>query len=466
MSNSKNKYFGTDGFRGEAGVGLTALHAYKIGRFLGWYYSSALSGCMETCYRPRAVIGKDTRISGDMLECALAAGLCASGADAYLLHVVTTPCVAYITREDGFDFGVMITASHNPFGDNGIKIIGRSGEKLCSGDEALAEAYIDGDMQKLCVRGELPFAKGRDIGRVFDYAEGKRRYTEYLSSLGGLSLAGLRIGLDTANGASHEIAAEVFRALGASVYLIGAEPTGVNVNEACGSTHTEKLCALVRENKLDAGFAFDGDGDRCIAVDENGSVADGDKILYVLAKRLKRKCALSGGAVVATVMSNSGLSAALEREGISCVQTAVGDRFVYERMKKEGYTLGGEQSGHVIMRAYATTGDGILTALMLAEEMRESGKGLCELAAPVVLRPQYLRNVRVKDKGAAAADSAVTAAVKRAESFLGSEGRVLLRQSGTEPVLRINIECADEEKCMICAEAIERAITEGGYALG
>ena len=462
MENRKNKYFGTDGFRGEAGAGLTALHAYKIGRFLGWFYASPLSGCMEAVYRVRALIGRDTRLSGDMLENAVCAGLCASGADVYTLGVTTTPSVAYLAWQEGFDFGIMITASHNPFCDNGIKIISRAGEKLCDEVTLLAEAYLDGDVQSLGVQGELPLAKGGRIGRVFGYGEGRARYAEYLRSLASYSYGGLRVGLDTANGAAYQIAKEVFLALGAKVEQIGAEPDGLNINEACGSTHTEKLCALVREKGLSLGFAFDGDGDRCIAADENGNVCDGDKMLYIFAKSLCERGKLAHKTAVATVMSNSGLDAALSREGIELSQTAVGDRFVYERMQKNGFCLGGEQSGHIIFREYATTGDGILAAIMLADEVCRSGKPLSELARPVVLYPQHTVNVRVRDKSAVIRDAAVLAAVKMAEDEIDGKGRVLLRESGTEPLVRVMVECESEEKCREYAKGIAGVIAERG----
>ena len=462
----KNKYFGTDGFRGEAGVNLTSMHAYKIGRFLGWYYSSPLSGCTKTGYRPRIVVGKDTRRSSYMLEYSIVAGLTASGADVYMLHVTTTPSVSYVTRQDEFDCGIMITASHNPFYDNGIKVINRYGEKLDDDTTALIEAYIDGDMNALGLSSaDLPWEQREKIGCIVDYASGRNRYVAYLISLASHSYKNLRIGLDCANGASWMIAKAVFSALGAQVEVIGAEPDGLNVNNGCGSTHMEKLCRLVKERRLDVGFAFDGDADRCIAVDENGIVADGDKMLYILGKRLKSRGMLKNDTVVATVMSNSGFVASLEKAGMKCVQTTVGDRFVYECMQENDYALGGEQSGHIILKKYATTGDGILTAIMLTEEICDTKTKLSELAKPVTLYPQYTRNVKVKDKRAVTCDSEVAAAVKRTEALINKKGRALLRESGTEPVVRIMIECESEEKCAEYANTIAEVIKERGYCV-
>ncbi|MBQ9746396.1 MAG: phosphoglucosamine mutase [Clostridia bacterium] len=460
----KNKYFGTDGFRGEAGINLTSMHAYKIGRFLGWYYSSPLSGCEKAGYRPRIVVGKDTRRSSYMLEYSVAAGLTASGADVYMLHVTTTPSVSYVTRQDEFDCGIMITASHNPFYDNGIKVINRYGEKLDDDTTALIEAYLDGDMKTLGISGDdLPLGQREKIGCIVDYASGRNRYVAYLISLASHSYKNLRIGLDCANGASWMIAKAVFSALGAQVEVIGAEPDGLNVNSACGSTHMEKLCRLVRERHLDVGFAFDGDADRCIAVDENGSVVDGDKMLYILARRLKARGMLKNDTVVATVMSNSGFVASLEKAGMKCVQTTVGDRFVYECMQENDYALGGEQSGHIILKKYATTGDGILTAIMLTEEICDSKTALSELAEPLMLYPQYTRNIKVKDKNAVSCDSAVLVAVKDVEKRINKKGRALLRKSGTEPVVRIMVESETEEKCAEYADIIAEIIKERGY---
>ena len=458
----KLKYFGTDGFRGEANCNLTSMQAYKVGRFLGWYYSSALSGQQKPGYRPKIVIGKDTRRSSYMLEYSIVAGITASGADAYMLHVTTTPSVSYVTRQDEFDCGIMITASHNPFYDNGIKVINRYGEKLDDKTTALIEAYIDGKLKLLGVEGDdLPLAKRENIGCIVDYVAGRNRYVAYLISLASNSYKKLRIGLDCANGASWMIAKSVFGALGAQTVVIGAEPDGLNVNNQCGSTYIEKLCALVKEQHLDLGFAFDGDADRCIAVDSNGNVVDGDKMLYILGKRLKNKGMLNGDTVVATVMSNSGFVASLEEAGIKCAQTTVGDRFVYECMQQNDYCLGGEQSGHVILKKYATTGDGILTAIMLAEEVCDSKLSLAELAAPVKLYPQLTKNVRVKDKDAACTDPDVLKEVEEVEKLINKKGRVLLRQSGTEPVVRVMVE--SEVNCEEYVDRIMNKIISKGH---
>ena len=460
-----NKYFGTDGFRGEANVNLTSMHAYKVGRFLGWYYQSQLSGCTKSNHRPRIVIGKDTRRSSYMLEYSIVAGITASGADAYMLHVTTTPSVSYVTRQEEFDCGIMITASHNPFYDNGIKVINKYGEKLDDATTALIEAYIDGDFTELGVSGEdLPLATKEKIGCIIDYSSGRNRYLGYLISLASHSYKNLKIGLDCANGASWMIAKSVFAALGAQTVVIGAEPDGLNVNENCGSTHIDNLCRLVKEQHLDVGFAFDGDADRCIAVDSNGAVVDGDKMLYILGKRLKSRDMLNGDTVVATIMSNSGFFASLEEAGMKCVQTNVGDRFVYECMQEKGYALGGEQSGHIIIKKYATTGDGILTAIMIAEEMCDSKLSLSELCAPVKLYPQYMKNIRVKDKAAVFKDKAVLEAKEEVEKLIAGKGRALLRQSGTEPVIRIMIESESEEKCTEYAQIIADAIINGGHS--
>lgn len=460
----KNKYFGTDGFRGEANVGLTSLHAYKVGRFLGWYYSSPLSGCRQKGYRPKIVIGKDTRRSSYMLEYAIAAGITASGADAYMLHVTTTPSVSYVTRLDGFDCGIMITASHNPFYDNGIKIINRFGEKLDDDTTAYIEAYIDGEMSVLGINeSDLPLAVKEKIGCIVDYVSGRNRYVGYLISLASNSYKNLKIGLDCANGASWNIAASVFGALGAQLSIIGDEPDGLNVNLDCGSTKIEKLCQLVKEKHLDVGFAFDGDADRCLAVDHNGNVVDGDAIMYILAKRLKSRGMLNDDTVVATVMSNSGFFKTLEKSGLNCVQTAVGDRFVYECMQNNNYSLGGEQSGHIIIKKYATTGDGILTAIMLLEEICDSKQTLSKLCENVTLYPQYVKNLRVKDKNTTVTDSEVLEKVKEVDTLIGGNGRVLLRQSGTEPVIRIMIETESIEKCHDYADKIADVVKERGY---
>ncbi len=462
----QNKYFGTDGFRGEANVNLTSMQAYKVGRFLGWYYSSVLSGCNKAGYRPRIVIGKDTRRSSYMLEYSIVAGITASGADAYMLHVTTTPSVSYVTRQDDFDCGIMITASHNPFYDNGIKVINRYGEKLDDSTTALIEAYIDGNLKALGVSGtDLPLACRDKIGCIVDYVAGRNRYVAYLISLASHSYKNLRIGLDCANGASWMIARSVFGALGAQTVVIGADPDGLNVNQDCGSTHIEKLCALVKEQHLDLGFAFDGDCDRCIAVDENGNVVDGDKMLYILGMRLKSRGMLNGDTVVATIMSNSGLFASLEEAGMKCAQTTVGDRFVYECMQKNDYCLGGEQSGHIILKKYATTGDGLLTAIMIAEEICDSKSTLSKLAEPVKTYPQYTKNIRVKDKAAVLADSEVLKIRDEVEKLINGKGRALLRQSGTEPVIRVMIESESEQQCVEYADRIANVIIERGHSV-
>lgn len=460
-----NKYFGTDGFRGEANINLTSMHAYKVGRFLGWYYSSKLSGCTKAGYRPRIVIGKDTRRSSYMLEYSIAAGLSASGADVFMLHVTTTPSVSYVTRMDEFDCGIMITASHNPYYDNGIKVINSHGEKLDDTTTAYIEAYLDGDLSALGITGDdIPFAQKSKIGCINDYSSGRNRYIGYLISLASNSFKKLKIGLDCANGASWNIANAVFSALGAQTYVIGNEPDGLNVNDNCGSTHIENLQKLVKEKHLDVGFAFDGDADRCLAVDENGKIVDGDAIIYILGKRLKSRGMLTDDTVVATVMSNSGFVASLEKIGIKCEQTAVGDRFVYECMQSKNYAIGGEQSGHIILKKYATTGDGLLTAIMLAEEICDSKSTLAKLAEPVMLYPQYLKNIRVKDKAAVLADNNVLAALDEVNKLINKNGRALLRQSGTEPLIRVMIETSSEEKCVEYANIICDAIIAGGYA--
>ena len=462
----RNKYFGTDGFRGEANLNLTSMQAYKVGRFLGWYYSSPLSGCNISGYRPKIVIGKDTRRSSYMLEYSVVAGITASGADAYMLHVTTTPSVSYVTRQDEFDCGIMITASHNPFYDNGIKVINKYGEKLDDNTTALIEAYLDGNLRELGVYGEdLPLAHRERVGCIVDYVSGRNRYMGYLISVASHSYRDLRIGLDCANGASWMIAKAVFDALGAQTVLIGNKPDGLNVNSDCGSTHMEKLVALVKEQHLDVGFAFDGDADRCIAVDENGKIIDGDAIMYILAQRLKDRGALNDNTVVATVMSNSGFFASLKKAGIECIQTKVGDRFVYECMQNNNYTLGGEQSGHIIMKKYATTGDGLLTAIMITEEMRDRKSSLSALAEPVKLYPQHLVNLRVKDKALVTSDSDVLAAVAEVERLIDGNGRALLRESGTEPVIRVMIESETDALCRAYADKIADVIKAKGHCV-
>lgn len=460
----KNKYFGTDGFRGEANLNLTSMQAYKVGRFLGWYFASSLSKNQTAGYRPRIVIGKDTRRSSYMLEYSIVAGITASGADAYMLHVTTTPSVSYVTRQDEFDCGIMITASHNPFYDNGIKVINKYGEKLDDETTALIEAYIDGNLASLGIQGDdLPLAHRERIGQIIDYSAGRNRYIGYLISLASNSYKKLRIGLDCANGASWMIAKSVFDALGAQTIVIGNQPDGLNVNNGYGSTHIEKLCALVKEQHLDAGFAFDGDADRCIAVDENGNIIDGDAMLYILGKRLKRKGMLNKDTVVATVMSNSGFFASLKNLGIECDQTKVGDRFVYESMQNNDFSLGGEQSGHIILKKYATTGDGILTAIMLAEEMCDSKSTLAQLSEGLMLYPQHLVNLRVKEKAAVMNDHEVLAAEEKVNELINGKGRALLRESGTEPVIRIMIEAETLPLCEEYAEIIAKVIRERGH---
>ncbi len=460
----KTKYFGTDGFRGEANKVLTCDHAYKIGRFLGWFYGEPRYTGQKPGYRPKVVIGKDTRRSSYMFEYAVAAGLAASGADVELLHVTTTPSVSYIVRQDGFDCGVMITASHNPFYDNGIKVINSSGEKLEDAVAFLAEAYIDGDFKTLEIVGDdLPMATKDKIGTINDYSSGRNRYIGYLISLAKHSMKSLRIGLDTANGASWMIAKSVFDALGAQTVVINNNPDGLNINVNAGSTHIENLCKFVKENKLDVGFAFDGDADRCIAVDENGKEVDGDKIMYLLANKLKSEGALEQDTLVTTIMSNSGLTKALKAIGIKNVQTKVGDRFVYEKMQNEGYSLGGEQSGHVIIKKYATTGDGVLTAIQVVEEMLNRKESLSKLVAPVKLLPQKLKNVRVTNKAAVVEDEAVKAKFAEVNKEIGDNGRALLRQSGTEPVVRIMLECPTLEECDKYIEKIYNIIKKRGF---
>ena len=453
-----SKYFGTDGFRGEVNVNLTAEHAYKIGRFLGWYFGSELCKSNNN-EQTKIVIGKDTRRSSYMLEYALCSGIIASGANAYILHVTSTPSVSYVVRTEGFDCGIMITASHNPFYDNGIKLINRYGEKFDDDATRLIEEYIDGNFENLGIEGgDLPFAKREEIGKIVDYVSGRNRYVGYLISLASHSYKRLKIGLDCANGAVWSIARAVFEALGAQVYIIGDSPNGTNINENCGSTHIENLCRIVCEKHLDIGFAFDGDSDRCIAVDEKGNVVDGDKIMYILACRLKARGMLSDNTVVATIMSNSGFVNSLKKADINCELTTVGDRFVYERMQQKDYDLGGEQSGHIILKKYATTGDGLLTAIMIAEELCDKKLTLSKLAEPVFLYPQFTKNVRVTDKDAAATNENVLNAIKKVEEKINGRGRVLLRKSGTEPVVRVMVECEDADNCKKYAETIANTI--------
>ncbi len=462
----KNKYFGTDGFRGEVNVNLTSMQAYKIGRFLGWYFQSSLSGCVKGNYRPKIVIGKDTRRSSYMLEYSIVAGLTASGADAYMLHVTTTPSVSFITRQDEFDCGIMITASHNPYHDNGIKVVNRYGEKLDDKTTQYIEAYLDNRLNEIGITElDLPLAKKEKLGCIVDYVSGRNRYLGYLISIASHSYKNLKIGLDCANGSSWFLAKSLFSGLGAQTYVVGDEPNGLNINDECGSTHIEKLCELVKEKHLDIGFAFDGDADRCIAVDENGNVVCGDKILYILGKRLKQRGILNDDTIVATIMSNKGLINSLNKIGINCIQTDVGDRFVYECMQKHEYSLGGEQSGHIIVKKYATTGDGLLTAIMIAEEVCEQKTTLSELTKGIVLYPQYTKNVKVKNKDAVALDENVMQEVKEIEKIINGEGRILFRKSGTEPVIRIMVECNSYIKCVEYADRIAKAIKQGGHCL-
>lgn len=454
------KYFGTDGFRGEANEALTAEQAFSIGRFLGWYYGERKrrGGDGDAV---RIVIGKDTRRSCYMLEYSLVGGLVASGADAYLLHVTTTPSVAYVTRTEGFDCGIMISASHNPYYDNGIKLINGNGEKMEDDVIRLVEAYLDG---KVCVFGEewetLPYAKKERIGCTVDHIAGRNRYIGYLISLGLYSFRGLRIGLDCANGSAWSIAKAVFDALGASTYVIGAEPNGTNINENTGSTHIEVLQDFVREKKLDIGFAYDGDADRCLCVDERGNILTGDHILYICAKYMKEKGELRRNTVVATVMSNLGLFQSLSRCGLSCAKTAVGDKYVYEYMSVNGCRLGGEQSGHIIFSKYATTGDGILTSLKIMEIMLAGKKKASELTEGFAFYPQVLYHLHTCDKEAAVNDADVLSAVEKANQALGENGRALLRASGTEPVVRLMVEAESEALCKAYAEGIIKILRE------
>lgn len=462
--NEQLKYFGTDGFRGETNKELTADHAYKIGRFLGWFFSNPKYNKQKLGYKPCVVIGKDTRLSSYMFEYCVAAGLTASGANVKMLHVTTTPSVSYVIRQDCFDCGVMITASHNPFYDNGIKIINSEGEKIDDGIAKAIEYYIDGDLNKLGVKGgDLPFAEGENVGSIEDYASGRNRYIGYLISLAKHSFKDYKIGLDCSNGASWMIARSVFTALGAHVTVINDKPNGTNINKNSGSTHIEYLQKFVKDNNLDMGFAFDGDADRCIAVDDKGEVVDGDKIIYILAKKMKNEGALKNNTVVTTIMSNSGLTKALKEIGIKNVQTSVGDRFVYEKMQEENYVLGGEQSGHIIIKKYATTGDGILTAIMLTEQVIESKLKLSDLAKDVSPLPQKTKSVKVVDKVTVANDEAVLAKFKEVNDEIGENGRAILRQSGTEPVIRIMIECTSFEKCDEYVEKIYNVIKKRGY---
>ncbi len=442
------KYFGTDGFRGEANVDLNVIHAYKVGRFLGNYFQK------EDGARVRVAIGKDTRRSSYMFEDAISAGLTASGADVYLLHVIPTPSVSYVVRTEQFDCGIVISASHNPFYDNGIKIINGEGHKMEAEVEAEIEKYIDGEIP------ELPLATREEVGRTVDYTIGRNRYIGYLISMVKRSFENLTIALDAANGASYMVAKNVFDTLGAKTLMMGNDPNGTNINDGCGSTHIGALQKFVKETGADVGFAYDGDADRCLAVDDTGKVVDGDLILYVCGTYLKERDELANNVIVTTVMSNMGLYKALDAKGIAYEKTAVGDKYVYENMRENGHVLGGESSGHIIFSKYAVTGDGVLTSLMLMEVMMEKKAKLSELTRDVTIYPQLLRNVRVKDKKAAREDEAVVAAVKEVEDWLGDTGRILLRESGTEPLIRIMVEAETDERCEECVERVERVLVD------
>ncbi|MBS5113812.1 MAG: phosphoglucosamine mutase [Coprobacillus cateniformis] len=445
------KYFGTDGFRGEANIDLTVEHAFQVGRYLGWYYSRN--------HKARIVIGKDTRRSSYMFEYALVAGLTASGADAYLLHVTTTPSVSYVVRSEEFDCGIMISASHNPYYDNGIKIINGKGHKLEATIENLIEQYIDG------LTDPIPYATKDAIGRTVDFAMGRNRYIGYLMSIPTRAFKDLKVGLDCANGSSSAIAKSVFDALGAQTYVINNEPDGTNINTNCGSTHIEVLQKYVVENGLDVGFAYDGDADRCIAVDEFGRVVNGDLILYVCGLEMKAKGELVNDTIVTTIMSNFGLYKSLDKVGIKYEKTAVGDKYVYENMVQNGHCIGGEQSGHIIFSKHATTGDGILTSLKIMETMVENKKTLAQLTEVVEIYPQLLINVRVTDKKKAQEDPDVQKAVKEVEELLGDEGRILVRESGTEPVVRVMVEAKSDEVCHENVLKVVNVIKEKGYAV-
>ena len=436
------KYFGTDGFRGEANKTLNYDHAIKIGRFLGWYYGERLNK------KAKVVIGKDTRRSSYMFEYALCTGLMASGADAYIMHVTTTPSVSYIARVDDFDCGIMISASHNPYYDNGIKLLNENGEKMYEETILKIEEYIDGKI---------------DIGRTVDYVAGRNRYVGYLISMSKYSFKGKKVGLDCANGASWAIAKGVFDALGAKTYVINAEPDGYNINTDCGSTHIEHLQKYVVDNGLDVGFAYDGDADRCLCVDEKGNIVTGDHILYVYGAYMKERGKLLNNKVVTTVMSNFGLYKAFDALGIEYDKTAVGDKYVYENMVKTGNRIGGEQSGHIIFSKYATTGDGILTSLKMMEVMLAKNKTLSELTASFVVYPQVLKNVRVKSKPEAQNDPDVQKAVSAVAEELGDQGRILVRESGTEPLIRVMVEAGSEELCEKYVDQVIEVIKAKGH---
>ena len=457
------RYFGTDGFRGEANENLTADHAYKVGRFLGWYYGE-LKRQKGDDTPAKIVIGKDTRRSSYMFEYSIVGGLTASGADAYLLHVTTTPSVAYIARVDEFDCGIMISASHNPYYDNGIKLINGNGEKMDEETISLVEDYIDGKLEVFGQKWEeVPFAHREHIGCTVDYISGRNRYVGYLISLGMYSFRGIKVGLDCANGSSWNIARSVFDALGAKTYVINASPDGTNINMNAGSTHIEGLCRYVVENGLDVGFAYDGDADRCLCVDEKGNVISGDHILYIYGAYMKERGKLLNNTVVTTVMSNFGLYKAFDELGIGYAKTAVGDKYVYEYMTKNSCRIGGEQSGHIIFSKYASTGDGILTSLKMMEVMMAKKKKMSELAEPLKIYPQVLENIRVTDKKAAQQDSDVQAAVKAVAQELGESGRILVRESGTEPLVRVMVEASDEDICRRYVDSVINVIRSKGY---
>ena len=445
------KYFGTDGFRGEANVNLTVEHAYKIGRYLGWHFGQGK--------KARVVIGKDTRRSSYMFEDALSAGLTASGADVYLLHVTTTPSVSYVTRTEGFDCGIMISASHNIFYDNGIKLINSKGHKMEAEIEDNIEAYIDGET------GEIPYAHREEIGRTVDYAAGRNRYIGHLIAMATRSFKDKKIGLDCSNGSASSIAKSVFDALGAKTYVINSEPDGTNINRECGSTHIHVLQTYVKENNLDVGFAYDGDADRCLAVDEYGNLIDGDLILYICGKYLKEQGRLNDDTIVTTIMSNLGLYKACDKVGIKYEKTAVGDKYVYENMLQNNYSLGGEQSGHIIFSKYATTGDGILTSLLLMEVMLEKKQTLAKLAEDVTIYPQLLKNVKVVDKKTARENPAVQTAIAKVTEALGDDGRILVRESGTEPVLRVMVEASSDELCLQYVDEVISVIRGQGLII-
>ena len=459
------RYFGTDGFRGEANVNLTADQAFQVGRFLGWYYTEKKrrAGREEPA---KIVIGKDTRRSSYMFEYSLVGGLVASGADAYLLHVTTTPSVAYVARVDDFDGGIMISASHNPYYDNGIKLINDQGEKMDEETIALVEDWLDGKLEVFGQRWPtLPFARKEKIGCTVDYISGRNRYIGYLISLGMYSFRGVKVGLDCANGSSWNIAKAVFDALGADTYVINAEPNGLNINLNAGSTHIEGLQKFVVEKGLDVGFAYDGDADRCLCVDEKGNVVTGDHILYIYGRYMKERGKLVTNTVVTTVMSNFGLYKAFDELGIDYAKTKVGDKYVYEYMQQSGARIGGEQSGHIIFSKYASTGDGILTSLKIMEVMMARKAALSELAAPLKIYPQVLENVRVADKAAAQNDPDVQAAVEQVAAALGDTGRILVRESGTEPVLRVMVEAPDHALCEKHVADVVAVIREKGHAV-